>query len=168
MKKETKGMIVTGVSTAILLGCLVGTIGLVDRQNDNNVRLLKETRSIRSTQEYIEAKHDYEKRILEAFQNGALSSKEYENKMNYASSDEYIYDNVDTITTESKANTIKTINEDRDKTEFLGGTMIVSALASTGGIVVGAIIGDKGKKKSNSGSIMSRYRYKDLEEENTL
>ena len=168
MKKKTAA-IAAIASTGVLLTSMVVACSMAAQQNHNNVELNRNCREIRTTQAYIEAKHEYEQQIYEAYQAGTLKPTEYAEKLEYTTTNQYIYDNLDQLaTTESQAQIVREINEQKDTVQAIGEGALLTTLGSFfvgSACVIKALPEEQHrgkKKKEQSGSIMSRCRYKDL------
>ena len=105
MKKRTKiGLLIAGIgafalSTTVTIGAKAESDILRGRVNDR-------CNDVRSVQAYIEAKHDYEKMILDAYETGALTQNEYNSKLQYARSNDFIRDNSDKIMSEEESQSL--------------------------------------------------------------
>lgn len=167
MKKKT-ATIAAGVSAGVLVASMLVACSMAAEQNSNNVNLNRQCREIRSTQAYIETKHEYERQVLESYKAGTLTAYEYDDKLQHTNTNEFIYENLDTLTSAEQAQDIRECVEQKDVVQSIGEGAILTSLGSFfvgGACVMKALPEEKHrgkKKKEQSGSIMSRCRYKDL------
>lgn len=158
MKKGTKtGLLIAGIgafalSTAITLGAKAESDILRGRVDDR-------CNEVRSVQAYIEAKKDYEKMILDAYETGALTQSEYDSKSQYARSNDFIRDNASKIMSEEEAANLEADVMAGNKAVKIGLCGVAATLVAGVGTTMSSCLATSTSKDNRDQSLLAKRTY---------
>ena len=147
-------MLIAGIG-AFALSTAV-TIGAKAETDILRARVDARCNEIRSVQSYIEAKHDYEKMILDAYETGALTQAEYDAKSQYARSNDFIRDNSSKIMSEEEAQSLHADIEAGNNAVRIGLCGVAATLVAGVGTTMISCLATSTSNKNHDESILAK------------
>jgi hypothetical protein len=156
-KKVKTSLLIAGIG-AFALSTAV-TIGAKAESDILRARVDDRCNEIRSVQTYIEAKKDYEQMILNAYQAGALTQSEYDKKLDYAVSNDFIRDNSDKILSEQESQSLHADIDAGNRAVQTGICGVASTLISGVGITMISALATQTSQNNRDESLLAKRTY---------
>ena len=158
MKKKTKtGLLIAGIGAFALSTAI--TVGAKAESDILRARVDDRCNEIRSVQTYIEAKKDYEQMILNAYQTGALTQSEYDKKLDYAASNDFIRDNSGKIMSEEEAQRLHADIEAGNNAVRISLCGVAATLVAGVGTTMSSCLATSTSKDNRDQSLLAKRTY---------